>query len=39
MDLTPKISIGMPIYNGGLTLNHTLPLILNQEFKDFELII
>ena len=39
MHSTPKISIGMPIYNGGLTLDQTLPLILNQEFKDFELII
>ena len=39
MHSKPKISIGMPIYNGGLSLERTLPLILNQEFQDFELII
>jgi glycosyltransferase involved in cell wall biosynthesis len=39
MHSSPKISIGMPIYNGGLSLEQTLPLILNQEFQDFELII
>ena len=37
--LTPKISIGMPIYNGGIKLQYFIDEILSQSFKDFELII
>lgn len=34
-----KISIGMPVYNGGLTIKAALEALLNQSFKEFELII
>ena len=36
---TPKVSIGMPIYNGEQFLPQTLDSLLNQTFKNFELII
>jgi glycosyltransferase involved in cell wall biosynthesis len=35
----PKISIGMPVFNGEKSLKKTLITIMNQEFVDFELII
>ena len=35
----PKISIGMPVFNGENSLRKTLITIINQEFLDFELII
>lgn len=35
----PKISIGMPIYNGEQFLHQRLESILSQTFTDFELII
>ncbi len=35
----PRISIGMPVYNGEPYLRETLDLILAQTFGDFELII
>ena len=35
----PRLSIGMPVYNGEQFLRETLDSILNQTFKDFELII
>lgn len=35
----PRVSIGMPIYNGDKFLEETLDSILAQTFKDFELII
>lgn len=35
----PRVSIGMPVYNGGKFLKETLDSILTQTFKDFELII
>jgi len=34
-----KISIGMPVYNGGQTIKAALEALLNQTFKEFELII
>lgn len=34
-----KISIGMPVYNGGQTIKAALEALLNQSFKEFELII
>ncbi|MBO5435182.1 glycosyltransferase family 2 protein [bacterium] len=34
----PKISIVMPIYNMEKYLHETIPCLLNQTFKDFELI-
>ena len=36
---TPKVSIGLPVYNGEPFLSETLDAILAQTFKDFELII
>jgi glycosyltransferase involved in cell wall biosynthesis len=35
----PKVSIGMPVYNGGNTIEKTIKTILSQDFNDFELII
>lgn len=35
---TPKISIIMPVYNGSDYLNDSIKSVLNQTFKDFELI-
>tara|TARA_B000000475_G_C15966847_1_gene435424 strand:+ start:174 stop:1139 length:966 start_codon:yes stop_codon:yes gene_type:complete len=37
--MSAKVSIGMPVYNGALTLEATIQTILNQKFSDFELII
>ena len=34
-----KVSIGMPIYNGEKYLSGALDSLLNQDFKDFEIII
>ncbi len=34
-----KISIGMPVYNGGQTIRAALEALLNQTYKEFELII
>ncbi len=36
---TPKISIGLPVYNGEKFIEKKLKSILDQTFKDFELII
>jgi glycosyltransferase involved in cell wall biosynthesis len=35
----PRVSIGLPVFNGELYLEETLDSILNQTFSDFELII
>ena len=35
----PKISIIIPIYNGGKYLNYSLRTIQNQELKEIEIII
>lgn len=35
----PKISIGMPVYNGEKTIREALDSLLTQTFTDFELII
>ncbi|MEK7227475.1 MAG: glycosyltransferase [Patescibacteria group bacterium] len=35
----PKISVVMPVYNGGKYLCEAIDSILNQSFKDFEFII
>ena len=37
--MIPKVSIGMPVFNGGATLEKTIKTILDQNFVDFELII
>lgn len=35
----PTVSIGLPVYNGEMTLRHSIDSLLAQTFKDFELII
>ncbi|MFA5842590.1 MAG: glycosyltransferase family 2 protein [Candidatus Gracilibacteria bacterium] len=35
----PTVSIGLPTYNGSKTIRRTLDTLLNQTYKDFELII
>lgn len=35
----PKVSIGMPVYNGERYIRQALDSVLNQTFADFELII
>ncbi|MDJ0737489.1 MAG: glycosyltransferase family 2 protein [Nostocaceae cyanobacterium] len=35
----PRVSIGLPVYNGEKFLRKTLDSILNQSFQDFEVII
>ena len=35
----PKISVIMPIYNGGKYLNYSLQSILNQQMKEIEIIL
>jgi glycosyltransferase involved in cell wall biosynthesis len=39
MSATPRVSIGLPVYNGGRLLELTLENLLAQTFDDFELII
>lgn len=39
MEKTPRISIGLPVYNAEKYLRHALDGILSQTFTDFELII
>jgi glycosyltransferase involved in cell wall biosynthesis len=36
---TPKISIGLPVYNGEPYLRESIESILAQDFEDFELLI
>ena len=35
----PKLSIGLPIYNGEKFLEQAIESLLSQTFKDFEIII
>ena len=35
----PKVSIGLPVYNGEQFISDAIDSILNQSFEDFELII
>jgi glycosyltransferase involved in cell wall biosynthesis len=37
--MKPKVSIGMPVYNGEKTIEKAIKSLLAQTFKDFELII
>ncbi|NES80204.1 MAG: glycosyltransferase family 2 protein [Moorea sp. SIO2B7] len=39
MNTTPRVSIGLPVYNGEKFLKQAIDSILAQTFKDFELII
>lgn len=35
----PKVSVAIPVYNGGRWIRPTIESILNQTFEDFELVI
>src|SRR5215469_6919606 len=35
----PKVSIGMPVYNGANYLRSSVPSLLAQDYEDFELLI
>lgn len=35
----PRVTIGMPVYNGALTIAQSLENLLGQSFDDFELVI
>lgn len=39
MSATPRISIGMPVYNGAKWLAPTVESVLSQRFQDIELVI
>lgn len=39
MTKRPRVSIGIPVYNGGELFRETLDSLLAQSFEDFELII
>lgn len=39
MDSDVKISIGIPIYNAERFLEFSIKSVLNQSFKEFELIL
>lgn len=36
---TPRVSIGLPVYNGGALLRDAIESVLSQTYKDFELVI
>lgn len=36
---SPRVSIGMPVYNGAATIGTAIAAVLTQSFADFELII
>ena len=38
-DYIPKVSIGMPVYNGEKYIRKALNSLLEQTFTDFELLI
>jgi len=38
-NMNPRVSIGMPVYNGAQHVAEALESLLSQEFTDFELII
>jgi glycosyltransferase involved in cell wall biosynthesis len=39
MSTTPRLSIGLPVYNGGKYLGRSIDALLGQSYGDFELII
>ena len=39
MPAAPTLHIGMPVYNGAKWIQESIEYLLNQSFKDFELII
>jgi len=38
-NISPKVSIGLPVFNSELTVRKTIESLLSQSFADFELII
>jgi glycosyltransferase involved in cell wall biosynthesis len=39
MNITPRLSVGLPVYNGENCLAESLEALLGQTYEDFELII
>lgn len=39
MSSTPRVSIGMPVFNGAATIEESVAALLAQTFGDFELIV
>ena len=39
IDRIPRVSIGMPVYNGAAFLRESLDSLLSQTYEDFELVI
>ena len=39
MTMVPRVSIGMPVFNGAATIKHSIESLLRQTFSDFELIV
>ena len=39
MNATPRLSVGLPVYNGENYLAESLESLLGQSYEDFELII
>ena len=39
MPAAPTLHIGMPVYNGAKWIQESIEYLLNQSFRDFELII
>ena len=37
--LSPVVSIGLPVFNGGKSVRKTIEAVLSQTFRNFELII
>ena len=35
----PKLSVCIPVYNGAAFIKETIDSVLNQNFKDFEIVI
>src|SRR3984957_15644681 len=39
MSIVPKLSVGLPVYNGSAYVAESIEALLGQTFEDFELII
>ena len=39
MSITPRLSVGLPVYNGGVYLAESIASLLDQSYEDFELLI
>jgi glycosyltransferase involved in cell wall biosynthesis len=39
MNSTPRVSVGLPVYNGANFIRESIQSLLQQDFRDFELII